>query len=213
MKKENISIKWKIYFLICVITVIICSIVQKNNFFMLLSSVCGVIYVLFNAKGIKYSFLFGIINALTYGIILVMEKMYGSACYNLLYVLPMLIYGYFKVSKEKEFKINRLENNVRIYIAGVFITLVVGIAIILKIFGGNLVVLDSISTIGGFLAVFLLSNRYIEQWPVFILVNIAGVITWSILTFENILNLPMLLTWIIYTINSVYGQITWLRKK
>lgn len=213
MKKENISIKWKIYFLICVITVIICSIIQKNSFFMLISSVCGVIYVLLNAKGIKYSFLFGIVNALTYGVMLITGKMYGSACYNLLYVLPMLIYGYFKVSKEKEFKTNRLDNNVRTYITGVFVTLVIGISIILKIFGGSLVILDSISTIGGFLAVFLLSNRYIEQWPVFILVNIAGVITWTILTIENMLNLPMLLTWIIYTINSIYGQITWIKKK
>lgn len=212
MKKQEISTKWKIYFCVCVILVTICSIFQKSSFFMLISSVCGVIYVLLNAKGIKYSFLFGIINALTYGIILLLQKMYGSACYNLLYVLPILIYGYFKVSKEKEFKINRLDNNIRIYITGVFITLVVGISIILKMFGGNLAILDSINTIGGFLAVFLLANRYVEQWPVFILVNIAGVITWAILTFQNVLNLPMLFTWIIYTINSIYGQITWNKK-
>ncbi|MDO4282542.1 MAG: nicotinamide riboside transporter PnuC [Clostridia bacterium] len=212
MRKQDISVSWKIYFVVCIIIISICSIVQKNNLFMLISSVCGVIYVLLNAKGIKYSFLFGIINAFTYGIILILQKMYGSACYNLLYVLPMLIYGYFKVSQEKEFSIHRLDNHIRIYMLGVFITLVIGISVILKIFGGSLVVLDSISSIGGFLAIFLLSNRYIEQWPVFILVNLAGVVTWAIFTAQNILNLPMLLTWSIYTVNSIYGQITWSKK-
>lgn len=209
MKNNKLSINYKIYFLVCVLTVLICSVIQKKSSVVIITTMCEIIYILFNAKKIKHSFFFGIINIIVCGITFIIDKNYGSACYNLLFILPILIYGYYKVLKEKEFKVNKLDNNVRTYILSVFIALIIGTSIILKMFGGRLVIFDSINMIGGIFAIVLLSFRYIEQWPVINLINLSNVIIWSIFTFENIINLPTLIIWIIYSINSIYGQIVW----
>lgn len=209
MKNKDISISYKIYFIACVLIVLVCSIIQNKSIIVIVTTICEVLYMLFNIKRIKHCFLFGIINSIACSIVYIVNKNYGSACYNLLFILPIFIYGYYKVLKEKEYKINKLDYNSRLYITSVFITLVVGTAIILKMFGGRYVLFDSITMIGSFFAVLLVSFRYVEQWPLLILINISLAINWSIFTFENMINLPTLIIFIIYSINSIYGQVEW----
>lgn len=209
MKNKNISINYNIYFIACILMVLLCSMAQGKNILIITTIMCQIIYLLLNARKIRYGFLFAIANITVCGILYIINKNYGSACYNLLFILPMLIYGYYKIIKDKEFKINILDNNTRIYIISVFITLIIGTAIILKIFGGRFVIFDSINIVGSFFAIVLVSLRYIEQWPLLILINLSGVITWGIFTFENIINLPTFIIWIICTINCIYGQLVW----
>ena len=57
-----------------------------------------------------------------------------------------------------------------------------------------------------------MSNKYIEQWSVWMVANLVNTILWAVLTFKDISNLPVFLMWTIYFINSVYGYLLWKRK-
>ncbi len=206
---KKVSINFKIFFIISIILVITCSFLKDKNIALVVANFCEVIYLLLNTRKNKHTFLFAIVCFLVNTVILLIKNMYGSALYNLLYIIPLLCYGYYSTVKEKEFSIKKLDNNVRIYLSGVGITLIVGIAIILHIFEVEFALLDTISLICGAISIFLISNRYIEQWVILILVNLSNAITWGILSFNNIVNLPNFLIYIMYIIISIYGLLYW----
>ena len=80
---------------------------------------------------------------------------------------------------------------------------------ILNKFGGNMVFFDSIIMVLSYVAVFLMTNKYMEQWIVWIIVNVSGTIMWGIQTLQNPNNMGLLVMWIIFLCNSVYGFINW----
>lgn len=157
-------------------------------------------------------FYFGIINVTIYGYILFTEKIYGGALYNVVYCLPMLIWGYIKwkkVKTEQNSGVKKFSLGNRIFLGTIFSIIIMIYALILNKIGSSNSILDSITTVLGFLAIYLMSNKYIEQWFVWIVVNLAGTILWIILTMQNFGNMPMALMWGVYLVNSIYGYITW----
>lgn len=218
MKEDNkikITKSWIIYFIIANIIVLIGGIYQKSELVSIISSVSGVIYVLLVAKERKIAFVFGAINVLLYGLILLKQNVYGGVIYNIFYSLPMMIYGYFawgKKSKEKNSGIRNLGKKAKIILILVFTIAIIIYSQILKYMGGNQTILDSITTILGFLGIYLMTNKYMEQWITWIIVNASNVLMWIILVNQNITNLPVLLMWFIYLINSIYGYIEWRKK-
>ena len=181
----------------------------------IISSVAGVAYVLLVAKERRIAFIFGAINVLLYGLILLKESVYGGVIYNIVYSLPMMIYGYFawgKKAKEKNSGVKNLSKKTRIILVIVFAIAIVVYSQILKYMGGNQTILDSITTLLGFLGIYLMTNKYMEQWQTWIIVNFANVLMWVILVQQDITNLPVLLMWLIYLINSIYGYIVWKNK-
>lgn len=209
---KKYSLGWIIYsIMVFVITLGVC-VYQKNSLLLVITTLTGIVYVLLNAKSNKYGFVFGMINLLLYGIILLNEKIYASAIYNLFYAFPMVIYGYVKYIKDEKqnnLGMKVLKKKTRIYITLILIFTIAITAYILNLIGGNLIIVDSIITILGIVAVYLLSNRYKEQWIVWIITNLTGTIMWIILTIQNTQKLPILIMWIVYLINSVYGLIHW----
>ena len=218
MKEDNkikITKSWIIYFIIANIIVLIGGIYQKSELVSIISSVSGVIYVLLVAKERRIAFIFGAINVLLYGLILLKESVYGGVIYNIVYSLPMMIYGYFawgKKAKEKNSGVKNLSKKTRIILVIVFAIAIVVYSQILKYMGGNQTILDSITTLLGFLGIYLMTNKYMEQWQTWIIVNFTNVLMWVILVQQDIANLPVLLMWLIYLINSIYGYIVWKNK-
>lgn len=210
--KKNI---WNIYFVIACLVVIFGSIYQNSSFILSISSLCGVIYSLLVAKNIKWSLFFGIVNVSTYGFILFEENIYGGFIYNVLYSLPMLLYGFYnwnKASKKKDLGIKKLDFSTKL-IGTLFIFLAIYIySLLLSYFGGENVLLDSVTSVLGYVGIYLLTNKYVEQWNIWIISNLVNTILWITLSFENISNLPLALMWLIYFINSFYGYISWHKK-
>lgn len=210
--KKNI---WKIYFLTACVLIIICSIVQRSTILLTASSLFGVIYSLLVAKNNKYALIFGIINVSTYGYILLTESIYGGFIYNIFYSLPMLAYGLYnwnKASKKNNYGIKQLNKKTKIYVT-IIMTLVIFIyCVVLDNLGSSNVVLDSITSVMGYAGIYLLSNKYVEQWDVWIISNLANLIMWITLSINDIANLPVTLMWFIYFINSFYGYVSWNKK-
>lgn len=211
-KENKITIGWGIYFIISIIIIAISSIAQRSSTIIFLASIFGVMYVLLIAKEKPIAFIFGIINVSIYGYILFTEKIYGGAIYNILYSLPMLILGYIKwkkVNKEKNSGVKQISKKNRIILTIIFSFLIIIYSIILGKTGGNNYILDSITSVLGFLGIYLMSNKYIEQWFTWIIANVTNLILWIILSINNLNNIPMIMMWTIYLINSIYGYVSW----
>lgn len=214
-EKNSFIIGWLIYFILSILIVYISSILQKSNILLVISSIFGVIYSLLIAKEKRIAFIFGIINVSTYGYLLFAQKLYGGLIYNILYSLPMLIWGYIKwkkVQNKENSGVKIISNKNRIVLTIVFTLLIMSYSLVLKSIGGYNYILDSITSVLGYLGIYLMSNKYIEQWIVWIICNLANTILWYMLSAGNTNNIPMLMMWIIYLINSIYGYITWRKK-
>ncbi|MBQ7668672.1 MAG: nicotinamide mononucleotide transporter [Clostridia bacterium] len=185
---------------------------NSNGWMSNVVAITGVLSTFLFAKQTRVAYLFSIINTLLYGIIVFNNAIYASAVYNLLYNFPMQIYGliYWTKSKKREdLGIKTLSFNSKIKETAIIIPLIIIATIVLKHFNGNLVVLDSIIMVLSYVAVFLMTNKYLEQWIVWMIVNFTGVIMWGILTYQDHSNISLLVMWIIFLLNSIYGFINW----
>lgn len=206
------KMKFKIYFMLSSILVIVCSILKNSTFILGLSSLCGVIYSLLVAKNIRISLIFGMIHVTAYGIILLNENIYGGFIYNVLYSLPMLAYGFYKwkiVDNEKNSGIKKLSKTKKTNLVIAMISITIIYAIILNCFNGSNVLYDSLTSVLGYVGIYLLSNKYVEQWNVWIISNCLCLLFWINLSINDISNLPLVVMWFIYLINSIYGYILW----
>lgn len=205
---------YTIWFVLATTLIIILSIIAKSAISQVVASVCGVIYVLGVAKENRYSQLFGIANTAIYGVIMLKSGLYGSAAYNLIYCIPMLIYTFIFWGKKKQndLKITRFSNEKRagIMIIIVFlITVYYYIAMRLKV---NYALVDAVTIVTGILGMYIIAKKKVEQWYCWIAVNVANGSLWIIKTVQDFSNITMVIMWSIYLINNCYGLYIWNKK-
>lgn len=180
-----------------------------------ISALMGIIYVFGIAKQTKFAYFFGIANVILYALVCKDKGLYISSTYNLLYSCPMMIYGYFywsKIQNEEHSGIKCICNKNRVILGILMIFAVLGLAMTSKIlFDGKNVILDSTVSVCVCVATFLMARKYVEQWILFIIANFVGVIMFAVVNFNDMSNIELLLMWIIYLINSVYGAVVWKR--
>lgn len=207
--------KWNLYFITATIITIAICIIQKSSVILSIISITGVIYSLLVTKNTKYAFIFGMINVANYGYILFTENIYGGFIYNVLYSLPMLVWGYInwgKKSKLKDSGIKKMDMKTKIISSILIFVTICIFGYILNILGSNNYVLDSVSTVLGYTGIYLMTNKYIEQWDIWVICNLANLTLWISLIITDLSNLPVVIMWLIYFINSLYGYITWNKK-
>ena len=57
----------------------------------------------------------------------------------------------------------------------------------------------------------LMAKLYMEQWFLWILVNIASIVLWAYALLNGGNEITLLLMWIAYLINAIYGWINWIK--
>ena len=190
--------------------ILVLSIIAKTELIQIIASVCGVIYVLCVAKEQRIGQIFGLVNTAIYAYLMFSDKVYGSAIYNGLYCIPMLIYTYFNWGRgDKKLKITSFKVTTKLYIILFSIIAIVIYYIFGLKVGINYPLADAISIIFGVLGMYAISKKKIDQWYFFILVNIANISMWIIKTIENPANISMVIMWLVYVINNIYGLVTW----
>ncbi len=91
---------------------------------------------------------------------------------------------------------------------------IVGIFIygyILKWLGGNLPIIDSMSTVLSVVAQILLIKRYMEQWIIWLVVDMVSVIMWIAAFFNGGESIAVLMMWMVYLANAVIMFIKWFK--
>ena len=95
-----------------------------------------------------------------------------------------------------------------IYIIGIIIG-TYAYAEVLKLLGGNLPYLDAVTNIMSVVAMILSVKRYMEQWILWIIIDIITVTMWVVAFVQNQESLATLLMWMVYLVNAIIMFIHW----
>lgn len=180
----------------------------------IISSVSGVFCVILVGKGKISNHFFGIIGVTLYGFIAFDQGYYGDTMLNLAYYLPMNFVGYFLWSKNKNedtgevLKASLSRKNLGILAVG-SVFAVGGYSMALRSLGGNLPVLDSVSTVFSVIAQLLCAFRLTEQWIFWIIVNVVSVVMWLDAFLAGSDSVATLLMWCVYLINAIFMWFSW----
>ncbi len=209
---------WLLIFGIITTNIIYAIYANELDFTGIVASVSGVICVVLVAKGNILNYFFGFINVLLYGYISFKASLYGEVVLNLGYYLPMQFIGFIIWFRKGNLKnsvtvsTRNLSLNSRVILLFVSVTLIILGAFLLDYFGDNQPIKDSATTILSIGAMYLMVKRYVEQWYLWIVVNIVSVIMWSFSLINGVPHsIMMVLMWSFYLVNSINGLIVWKR--
>jgi len=182
------------------------------------AGIAGVVCVVLVAKGNILNYFFGLVNVSLYAYISYKSALYGDTLLNALYYLPMQFIGWYnwirrtKVEDRSQIKAKRMNARERLILAAISISLILVFAYILLILKSSQPLKDSATTILSIIAMFLMVRAYMEQWVLWILVNIISVTMW-VICYINALPHAMLMVimWSVYLLNSINGWVHWLK--
>ena len=210
--------KWEVIWLIFANLIILgVSAYLGDNALGIITSMTGVTCVILVGKGKMSNYIFGTVNVLLYAITAWKAKYYGDVMLNLLYYFPTNIIGWFvwlrHVDKESnEVYKERMTIKQDIIVILASIIGIFGYSYILKQLGGNLPLVDSMSTVLSVVAQILMIKRYTEQWIVWIVVDVVSVIMWIVALFGEGQSIAVLMMWSVYLANAVIMFVKWYKE-
>ncbi|MBO4326050.1 MAG: nicotinamide mononucleotide transporter [Clostridia bacterium] len=193
------------------------SIYWKDNWLSLTAALTGVWCVILTGKGKRSSFIFGLINVIFYAIVAFRAKYYGEVMLNALYYLPMNFVGWFAWKKHMDDSTGEVvkerlnpKKSVIIYTLTALAILLYGL--VLKALRGNLPFVDSMSTVVSVVAQILSIRRLMEQWVLWIVVDVVTVIMWAVNFARGGEEIATLAMWSIYLINAFIMFARWYKE-
>ncbi len=179
-----------------------------------IGSIFSILYTINMAKHNVYGFVFNIIATAVMVVTGYYQHIWLNATVCLTINIPSMIIGLIGWLKNE--KSGKEDDNLKhmskrslwimitlsLVVAGVF-------TYILYLLDGNLFYIDGIFSALCVMGVVLASKMYIEQYFFFMPANIIGIILYVILCFQDMSNLPYVITNIIFTIVSFMGYANW----
>ena len=83
---------------------------------------------------------------------------------------------------------------------------------ILNVLGGNLPFVDALSTVVSVVAMIISIKMYVEQWMLWIVVDVVTVIMWGFAFAKGNDSIATLLMWMVYLINAIVMYTKWARE-
>lgn len=201
--------KWEVIWLaIATLVIVSLSCYWGDGLMGITTAATGVICVIATGKGKMSCYIFGLINTVLYAVIAFNAKYYGEVMLNALYYVPMQFVGWFCWNKHmdaetKEVKKTRLSIKVRFIVLAAAVVSIYGYGLFLKYLGGSLPFIDSMSTCLSILAMILSVRRLMEQWILWIVVDMVTVYMWAVTFSKGGSDIATLLMWAIYLLNAM----------
>lgn len=182
------------------------------------AAITGIVNVVLVAKGKISNYYFGIVSVSLYGLLSLEQRFYGEVTLNLGYLLPMQFIGLWLWRRHRAD--NGGGDDVAVRVMGwrqraVWATVAVAAcgvyALVLEWFGGNLPYWDSTSTVLTVVAMVLMVGRYIEQWPLWTVINVVTIYMWAVAYAQGGGSASIVVMWIAYLVNAIYGWWKWAR--
>lgn len=148
-----------------------------------LGVVSGGVCVWFNTKRNIWGWPIGILSVISYVIICYQAKLYAEMCLQLFYGLSA-VYGWYawasnkKKNSQQETSIacRKLNNKQWLLYSVAGMSLSISIFLILKRFtDGSLPIWDSLTTGFSLVAQYLLAQRYLENWLIWVAINVVSI--------------------------------------
>ena len=209
----------KAWLIVSTLLLIVVSALWKSPWYGYIATISGMICVVLAAKGKISNYWFGIINCIFYAYVAYGWRLYGEVMLNLLYFLPMQFVGLYYWSRKKNTNVNHngiqvkfLSNTHRILLGVVCVSGIIVYSLFLKYLKGNIPWVDSTSTILSIVAMILMAKVYMEQWVLWIIVDVASIAMWVIVVFKQGSNdIGVLIMWSAFLINAIYGFYNWIK--
>lgn len=213
--KENLF--YTIVFLINIAIVVVNrSIIGFNNLLWIcdISSIFSVLNIIFTAKHTIWGLVFNFIATLLIATTDIIQHIWLNAFICIVINAPMLLYGIIRWRKNAKNEnasknLNSLSKKMKIVVWGLFAACSVGFIFLLKALGGNLYIYDAFYSCGCVIGVILCSFAFIDQFPIFTVANVFGLIMYIMLTIQNPNNLTLIFNAIIFLIMDIIGYINW----
>ena len=210
--------KWEVIWLIFANLIILgVSAYLGDNALGIITSMTGVTCVILVGKGKMSNYIFGTVNVLLYALTAWKARYYGDVMLNLLYYFPTNIIGWFVWMRHVDKESNEVYKERMTVKQDIIVTLISIIGIfaysyILKLLGGNLPLVDSMSTVLSIVAQILMIRRYTEQWIVWIVVDVVSVIMWMAALFGEGQSIAVLMMWAVYLANAIIMFVKWYKE-
>lgn len=222
--KEEINMKkflndWtmfeKVWLVSATVIMLVLSFIWKDSLIGMTASLTGMLCVVLVAKGKVSNYYFGIVNVGLYAYLSYQQGFYGEVMLNALYFLPMQFIGLYiwkkRLSSNGDFgvKVSILSNKEKSNWAIAAVVSIIAYAFALNLMGGNLVIIDSTTTILQIIAMVLMVKRVKEQWLIWIVVNVLSIGMWFYAFLSTGDDVSILVMWTAYLFNSIYGYVKW----
>ncbi|AJC48767.1 nicotinamide mononucleotide transporter [Allofrancisella guangzhouensis] len=184
-----------------------------------IATVTGMVNIFLVAKGKILNYFFAFINNLTYAYVCYAQGVYGQFLLFICFFFPIQFYGLYNwtkpenISQNNSIVTNILNTKQRILLIFSIIVLsaLYGVFVLKGYFNQEVgLVADSLTGVLSVLAIILMVKAYIEQWVLWIIINILSTIIWLQQYFYGTGNgIAFFAMWLIYLVNSIYGYINW----
>jgi nicotinamide mononucleotide transporter len=206
-----------------------------------ISAICGVMCVVLGAKGSMANWIFGIVECFLYTYICLQGHIYGDAMQRIFYTLPMQFLGWRwwhrrrRPDSRSQIRTRYMtwrQRGITVLAIAAFTVL---IAWVLGRFGDLLpeflskyvlpgrfvkhgytntlqLYMDSLTTVVSIVTMFISTRAYVEQWVLWIVVNIVSALMW----YQNLGSgdphaFMTVCKYAVYLVNSFYGLYMWRR--
>ena len=211
----------KLFLIISLLIVIGCYFLGGDKSILsLVTSILGVITVIFGAKGLVWAPVINIIYNIVYILLSYSQGFYGEVIIYIFLMTPLniaMIVSWFKNKSKKDENIvtvNKLSKKeyVLLFIFTLFIS--VGFYLLLKVLNTNALLISTISLIDSFIASYLLFRRCSNYALSYIVNDVILIVLWSFAIKNNgVAYLPIVLSFIVFLVNDIYGLISWKKRE
>lgn len=211
---KKLEIAW---IMLATVVMLVLSVYWKDTLIGIVSALTGIWCVILTGKGKISSYIFGMVNTILYAYIAYGAQYYGEVMLNLLYYVPTNVLGFLLWKKNlnqenTEVVKKRMKVKTQVLVAmgtalGVFLY-----GLVLKKLGGQMPFVDSMSTVLSVVAQLLCIKRYMEQWIIWIVVNVVTIVMWAVVFVQGGESIATLIMWSVYLINAIIMFVNWFKE-
>ena len=192
---------------------------DRTNYLTLVASLIGVTSLILCAKGNPFGQIFMILFSLTYGFISYFVAYYGEMITYLCMSMPMAFLALISWLKNPykgnraEVKINTITKKEFGFSVALTAVVTVLFYFILKKFGTANLITSTISITTSFFAVYLTFRRSPYFALAYALNDVVLIVLWIMASVSNVKYISVVVCFIAFLINDVYGFINWQKMK
>lgn len=192
---------------------------DSGNYITLVASLIGVTSLIFCAKGNPFGNALMIVFSILYAIISYSCSYYGEMITYLGMTAPMSLFSLitwlknpFKGNKA-QVKVNSISRKEVVFMLFLSIVVTVAFYFILERFGTANIIPSTFSVTTSFVAAYLTLRRTPYFPLVYALNDLVLIVLWLLVSQNNTSYIPVIVCFVVFAVNDVYGFINWHRMK
>jgi nicotinamide mononucleotide transporter PnuC len=192
---------------------------ENTDFLTLIASLIGATSLIFAAKGNVIGPILSVVFSVIYAIISFQMRYYGEMITYLGMTTPVSLTAVFAWLKnpfngnKADVKINHIRLREYIFLSLLAVIVTIVFYFILKYFNTASLIMSTISVLTSFLACYLTVRRSEFYAVAYAANDIVLIILWIIAAQVNINYLGMVICFLIFLVNDIYGFIQWSKSK